>query len=361
MNKAIKPIETVVFRDGRVLMLDQTLLPLEHTILDISSVEQMWDAIRTLKVRGAPAIGVAAAYGLWLGVRDLPDSLPRAETLAQLEHIHDYLNSARPTAVNLSWALRQGLEVARKTPGGAAELKAAVLEEAHRIRRTEEATTRAIGEHGVALFEGIEGVLTHCNAGSAATVGLGTALAPIYVAAERGQSIHVYADETRPLLQGARITAWELMQAGLPVTLITDSMAAVVMREGRVGAVIVGADRVAANGDFANKIGTYGVALLARAHNLPFYVAMPLSTVDFKTHNGADIEIEQRDPLEVTHFGARATAPLGVEVYNPAFDMTPHTLVTAFITERGVVSAPFLENLATLRASSERVEIPASD
>jgi len=353
MNNPILPVETIVFRAGRVFMLDQTLLPLEKVVLEIASAEQMWQGIRELKVRGAPAIGVAAAYGLWLGIKDLPDSLTRAEMLEKLERVHDYLNSARPTAVNLSWALRRGLELARQTEGGAAELKAAVLEEAHRIRRSEEATTRAIGEHGVALFAGIEGVLTHCNAGSAATVGLGTALAPIYVAFERGQRIHVYADETRPLLQGARITAWELMQAGLPVTLITDSMAAVVMREGRVGAVIVGADRVAANGDFANKIGTYGVALLARAHGLPFYVAAPFSTVDFATPDGSGIEIEQRDPLEVTHFGGRPTAPPGVGVYNPAFDMTPAPLVTAFITELGVVKAPFLEGLAALKSSSE--------
>lgn len=359
MNKPVQAVETIVFREGRVWMLDQTLLPLEQVVLEIESAEQMWGGIRELKVRGAPAIGVAAAYGLWLGVRDLPDSLSKAEMLVQLERVHDYLNSARPTAVNLSWALRRGLEVARQTAGGAAELRNAVLEEAHRIRRTEEATTRAIGEHGVALFEGIKGVLTHCNAGSAATVGLGTALAPIYVAFERGQRIHVYADETRPLLQGARITAWELQQAGLPVTLITDSMAAVVMREGRVGAVIVGADRVAANGDFANKIGTYGVALLAKAHGLPFYVAAPFSTVDFATPDGSGIEIEQRDPLEVTHFGGRATAPLGVQVYNPAFDVTPASLVTAFITELGVVSAPFLEGLAGLQSSSELSRAPA--
>ena len=353
MNKPTLPVETIVFREGRVFMLDQTLLPLEKVVLEITSAEQMWNGIRELKVRGAPAIGVAAAYGLWLGVRDLPDSLSKAEMLEQLERVHDYLNSARPTAVNLSWALRRALRVARQTEGGAVDLKNAVLEEAHRIRRSEEATTRAIGEHGVALFVGIEGVLTHCNAGSAATVGLGTALAPIYIAAERGQRIHVYAGETRPLLQGARITAWELQQAGLPVTLITDSMAAVVMREGRVGAVIVGADRVAANGDFANKIGTYGVALLARAHGLPFYVAAPFSTVDFATPDGSSIEIEQRDPLEVTHFFGKATAPLGVDVYNPAFDMTPASLVTAFITERGVVKAPFLEGLAGLKPSSE--------
>ena len=186
MNKPVQPVETIVFREGRVWMLDQTLLPLEQVVLEIESAEQMWGGIRELKVRGAPAIGVAAAYGLWLGVRDLPDSLSKAEMLVQLERVHDYLNSARPTAVNLSWALRRGLEVARQTAGGAAELRNAVLEEAHQIYRTEEATTRAIGEHGVALFEGIKGVLTHCNAGSAATVGLGTALAPIYVAFERG-------------------------------------------------------------------------------------------------------------------------------------------------------------------------------
>ncbi|GHF53827.1 methylthioribose-1-phosphate isomerase [Deinococcus metalli] len=348
--RTIDAVDTVSFDGTEVTMLDQTRLPGERVRLTIQDTAQMHEAIRTLRVRGAPAIGVAAAFGLWLGVRALPDDTPRAEAETQLRREQAYLAGARPTAVNLTWALERCAAEALQTPGSTADLKRAALEAAIRLRSDEEATTRRIGEHGAALLAGLQGVLTHCNAGSAATVGLGTALAPIYVAAERGHVLHVFADETRPLLQGARITAWELQEAGVPVTVITDSMAAVVMRQGKVGAVIVGCDRVAANGDVANKIGTYGVALLARAHGLPFYVAGPTSTIDLATPDGDHIEIEQRAAQEVTHHGGVAMAPAGVDVFNPAFDVTPAELVTALITERGVIYPPYTQGLRDVKA-----------
>jgi methylthioribose-1-phosphate isomerase len=350
---------TIEYANGKVILLDQTLLPLEKIFLEIPDAQTMWEAIKVLRVRGAPAIGGAAAFGLWLGVREIVDDATRAEFLEHLQTVRDYLATSRPTAVNLFWALDRVNTAAKnsslQTAGG---LKKLVLEEALAIQREDIAMCRAIGEHGANELEQVlpagSSILTHCNAGALATMGLGTALAPVYVSLERGRAIHVFADETRPLLQGARITAWELHEAGVPVTLITDNMAATVMRGPRinssdgqkVGAVIVGTDRVAANGDFANKIGTYGVALLARAHNIPFYVAAPSSTIDLNTPNGEEIEIELRDREEVTSFGARVTAPEGIQVFNPAFDVTPGNLVTGFITERGVIRAPYLETLA---------------
>lgn len=346
----ILPVDTVSFDGREVTLLDQTLLPAQQVRLTVQTAAQMHEAIGMLRVRGAPAIGVAAAFGLWLGLRSVDDDTPRAEAEAQLHDVHAYLAGARPTAVNLRWALDRCAQEALGVPGSVADLKRALLDAAIGLRTDEEATTRQIGEHGAALLVGMDGVLTHCNAGSAATVGLGTALAPIYVATERGQRLRVYADETRPLLQGARITAWELQEAGVPVTVITDSMAAVVMRQGLVGAVIVGCDRVAANGDVANKIGTYGVALLARAHGLPFYVAGPTSTVDLNTPDGDHIEIEQRGAHEVTHHGGVKMAPDGVDVFNPAFDVTPAEYVSAIITEKGVVYPPYPQALRDVKA-----------
>ena len=346
----IKPVDTVSFDGREVTLLDQTLLPARQVRLTIRTAAQMHEAIGMLRVRGAPAIGVAAAFGQWLGLRDLSDDTPRAEAEMEVHAVSAYLAEARPTAVNLRWALERCGREALGVPGNAADLKRALLDAAIRLRTDEEATTREIGEHGAALLAGMDGVLTHCNAGSAATVGLGTALAPIYVATERGQRLRVYADETRPLLQGARITAWELKEAGVPVTLITDSMAAVVMRQGLVGAVIVGCDRVAANGDVANKIGTYGVALLARAHGLPFYVAGPTSTIDLNTPDGDHIEIEQRGAHEVTHHGGVKMAPDGVDIFNPAFDVTPAEYVSAIITEKGVVYPPYGKGLRDVKA-----------
>jgi methylthioribose-1-phosphate isomerase len=345
---------TIEYVNGKVILLDQTRLPLEKIFLEIDDAETMWEAIKVLRVRGAPAIGGAAAFGLWLGVREISDAATRSEFLEQLQTVRDYLATSRPTAVNLFWALDRVNNAAKNSNlQTAGELKKLVLEEALAIQREDIEMCRAIGEHGANELEQVlpvgSSILTHCNAGALATMGLGTALAPVYVALERGRAIHVFADETRPLLQGARITAWELHEAGVPVTLITDNMAATVMRGSsdglKVGAVIVGTDRVAANGDFANKIGTYGVALLARAHGIPFYVAAPSSTIDLNTPNGESIEIELRHSDEVTSFGARVTAPEGIQVFNPAFDVTPGNLVTGFITERGVIRAPYLESL----------------
>ena len=348
--RQVQPVDTVSFDGFDVTLLDQTLLPAQQVRLIVRTAEQMHEAIGMLRVRGAPAIGVAAAFGLWLGLRALDGNTPRTEAEAKLRAVQTYLAGARPTAVNLRWALDRCAQEALSAPGNAADLKRALLDAAIRLRTDEEATTRRIGEHGAPLLAGMDGVLTHCNAGSAATVGLGTALAPVYVATERGQRLRVYADETRPLLQGARITAWELKEAGVPVTLITDSMAAVVMQRGLVGAVIVGCDRVAANGDVANKIGTYGVALLARAHGLPFYVAGPTSTIDLETPDGDHIEIEQRGAHEVTHHGGVAMAPDGVDVFNPAFDITPAEYVSAIITEKGVVYPPYHQGLRDVKA-----------
>jgi methylthioribose-1-phosphate isomerase len=342
----MKPIQTVVFEQGVVRLLDQTRLPLERVMIEVPDVQTMWEAIKVLRVRGAPAIGVAAGFGLWLGVRDVPEDASRAVFLERLEQTRAYLATSRPTAVNLFWALDRVVRSVKDSSHTVViDLKNAVLHEALAIKAAEEHTSRMIGEYGAPLLKNVQNVLTHCNAGSLATTGIGTALAPIYAAAATGHMIHVYADETRPLLQGARLTAWELREAGLPVTVITDNMAAVVMRDRNVGAVIVGCDRVAANGDFANKIGTYGVAILAHEHGIPFYVAAPFSTIDFGTPEGKSIEIEQRDGKEVTHFGAKQTAPDSVNVFNPAFDVTPARYVTAFITDRGVITAPFEVNL----------------
>jgi methylthioribose-1-phosphate isomerase len=342
---------TVVFEDQKVFLLDQTLLPLERVMITIPNAPTMWEAIKVLRVRGAPAIGVAAAFGLWLGVKNLAENTTRDTFLEKLSETRDYLASSRPTAVNLFWALDRVMQhIQASSFVSLGDLKNAVLAQALAIKASEERTSDLIGEHGVPLLAGVSSILTHCNAGSLATTGIGTALAPIYAAAARGQVIHVYADETRPLLQGARLTAWELQQAGLPVTVITDNMAATVMRDKNIGAVIVGCDRVAANGDFANKIGTYGVAILAKEHGIPFYVAAPFSTIDFATSDGSSIEIEQRHADEVSSFGLRRTAPEGVDVFNPAFDVTPAKYVTAFITDRGVIRAPYFENLKAANA-----------
>jgi methylthioribose-1-phosphate isomerase len=340
-------IASLRYEDGVLVLLDQTRLPTEETYLHLRTAEEVREAIRRLSVRGAPAIGGAAAYGLVLGLASVPNDAGRASFLATVHQVRDALASARPTAVNLVWALDRVVSaVERSADSDVASLRALLLREAHAIQAEDEAMCRAIGRHALDLLEGVSSVLTHCNAGSLATMGVGTALAPVYLAAELGRTIHVFADETRPLLQGARITAWELSQAGLPVTLITDGMAATVMRQERVQAVIVGADRIAANGDVANKIGTYGLAILAREHGVPFYVAAPSSTIDLATPDGDAIEIEQRDPDEVRRLAGRETAPTGVDVFNPAFDVTPARFVAAIVTERGVIRAPLSEGLA---------------
>jgi methylthioribose-1-phosphate isomerase len=344
-------------------LLDQTRLPTETVYLDVADERQMWDAIRRLVIRGAPAIGVAAAFGVYLGVRRFEGDA--AGFLRRVDEVCDYLATSRPTAVNLFWALDRVRGVARSVLGhdvnGASasppchvvrDAQEAVLDECLAMLEEDNAVCRAIGEHGVALLQSLTddatgevNVLTHCNAGGLATVRYGTALAPVYVGAERGVRFHVWADETRPLLQGSRITAYELQQNGIPCTVICDGMAATVMGQGKVRAVIVGTDRVAANGDVANKIGTLGVAVLAKHFGIPFYVAAPTSSIDLSLRTGKQIPIEERDGREVSRSLGKQTAPDGVDVYNPAFDVTPAELVTAIITEKGVVRPPYEEGL----------------
>jgi len=329
-------IKTVWQADGRIYLLDQTLLPVEEKIIEIDTVEAMWAAIKRLSVRGAPAIGVAAGFGVWIAARQAVQQNKdvRSEAIAAC----DYLATSRPTAINLFWALdrmRDLLQSETTTEGPI--LADLILLEAEAIRSEDLASCRAIGQYGAELIEDGDSILTHCNAGALATSGFGTALAPIFWASQmQGKSIHVYADETRPLLQGARLTAWELQKAGIPATLICDSMAASIMQSGKIQRIVVGADRIAANGDVANKIGTYGVAILARHHKIPFYVAAPWSTIDATTPTGADIPIEERSSDEISRWGKVVTAPEGINIYNPAFDVTPAEFVTAYITDRGV-------------------------
>ncbi len=328
---------------GALALIDQRKLPGELRTVTYTSVAETVVAIRTMQVRGAPAIGCAAAYAMALAAA-ASTSPARTDLLADLAAAKQMLDDARPTAINLSWATARVLAHLTTLPA-TADLRAAALAEAHAILREDQAMCRAIGAHGAALIPASGQVLTHCNAGGLATSGYGTALAPIRTAHERGRAIHVLVDETRPLLQGARLTAWELQRVGIDCTLIADNMAASMMRAGRVDCVIVGADRVAANGDVANKIGTYGVALLARAHNIPFYVAIPSSTIDLHIADGDAIPIELRDADELTMLAGVRTAPIGVHVANPAFDITPHDLITAIITEHGIVRAPYAAGL----------------
>ncbi|MCD9022835.1 S-methyl-5-thioribose-1-phosphate isomerase [Cohnella silvisoli] len=342
-------LQSLRWEDDALSLLDQRLLPEESIYLRLTTPEQVWEAIRELKVRGAPAIGIAAAYGVVLGVDDFAGSAQ--DLVAEVERHAEYLATSRPTAVNLFWALDRMKARARdllQLGSTTTEMVKALLEEAQLIQAEDEATNRLIGEHALTLFKDGMGVLTHCNAGGLATAKYGTALAPFYLALEQGIHLKVFADETRPVLQGARLTAFELQQAGVDVTLICDNMAGHVMSKGWIQAVIVGTDRVAANGDVANKIGTYSVAVLAKAHNIPFYVACPLSTIDLSTPTGADIPIEERHPDEVSFGFGKRTAPQGVAVYNPAFDITPNHLVTAIITEKGIVTAPYDQKLKQL-------------
>ncbi len=334
---------TIDFKDGKLLIIDQTKLPSICEILEIENVIDCYDAIKKLKVRGAPAIGIAAAYGAVLSAQ-MSQSLDIEAFKNKVAEDIDYLASSRPTAVNLFWALdrmKKLLDVQTDVESAIVNLK----KEADAIKLSDEQTCRAIGENGLEVIKDGMTILTHCNTGMLATAKYGTALAPVYVGQEKGINIKVYADETRPLLQGARLTAFELQSMGVDVTLITDSMAAMVMKSGIIDAVIVGCDRVAANGDVANKIGTYGVALLAKAHGIPFYVAGPLSTFDIKTKTGDDIPIEQRGREEIICGFGKQTAPMDVKIYNPAFDVTPHELITGIITEKGIITAPYEENI----------------
>jgi methylthioribose-1-phosphate isomerase len=329
-------------RSGRVWLLDQTLLPGEVRVLEITRLDEMVAAIRRLAVRGAPALGLAGAYGLVLGMQDA-----RAESsvdfLGRAREAAARLAAARPTAVNLPAALARAVRDAQDAAAagaGAPELLAGLLAFAHRLHAAEVAASEAMGTHGAALLADGDGVLTHCNAGALCTVGIGTALAPFYVAARQGKRLRVFADETRPLWQGARLTAWELAQAGFDVTVIADNMAGSVLARGLVRAVFVGADRIASNGDVANKIGTYPLAVLARRHGVPFHVVAPLTTLDPACARGADIPIEERDAAEIAAPGGLALVPPGVRVFNPAFDVTPAELVSSLISEQGVLDAP---------------------
>ena len=327
--------------DGNAVdIIDQRLLPGRLERRELRTVDDVCDAIATLAVRGAPAIGVAGAMGLVVALA--PDSTaPRGELLDRARSLGDRIVRVRPTAVNLAWAVGRVLRASERTSGDGAAIHAAMRDEATCILEEDRAMCRRIGEHGVTLLGEGSRVLTHCNAGALATAGIGTALAPVYVAAERGNRVAVFADETRPLLQGSRLTAWELAQAGVDVTVLADSMAASLMREGRVDLVIVGADRIAGNGDVANKIGTYPLALAARHHGVPFYVAAPWSTVDPDTLNGDAIHIEHRGAEELARGFAADVVPGGAAVYNPAFDVTPAELVTAFVTDRGIIRPPY--------------------
>ncbi|APG25372.1 S-methyl-5-thioribose-1-phosphate isomerase [Syntrophotalea acetylenica] len=342
---SIRPIE---YRDGAIRMIDQRLLPTQEVWIRYRDYQSVAEAIRSMVVRGAPAIGVAAAFGVAFGARDIA-AAGFGEFYAELEKVCATLAATRPTAVNLFWALDRMRTRARQLAGSPLDdIRTELLNEALAVAAEDEAINRAMGRHGAVLIPDGARILTHCNAGALATGGYGTALGVIRAAVESGKSVSVLADETRPFLQGARLTAWELHKDGIPVTLICDNMAGALMRQGEIDGVIVGADRIAANGDVANKIGTYSVAVLAREHGLPFYVAAPLSTIDRNIADGDQIPIEERDAIEVTHCGATRLAPEGIRVRNPAFDVTPARLVTAIITERGVVRGDYVAGLAQL-------------
>jgi methylthioribose-1-phosphate isomerase len=341
-------IQTLEWTDHGVRFIDQTKLPTEETYVNCTSYQEVADVIRNMVVRGAPAIGVAAAMGIALGLKN-SNAENAGELKSEFDQICDVIGKTRPTAVNLFWAIRrmqQKFETLRVRP--VAKIKQALIEEAQRMHAEDIAINQAMGQHGAALMPASGGVLTHCNAGALATAGYGTALGVIRAAVEHGKKIHVYADETRPFLQGSRLTAWELMKDGIPTTVISDNMSGAMMRQGKIGAVIVGADRIAANGDVANKIGTYTVAVLSKEHNIQFYLAAPISTVDLETPDGSGIPIEQRNPAEVTHIAGKAITPEGVGVENPAFDVTPAKYVTAIVTERGIARAPYQESLRGL-------------
>jgi len=350
------------FEDDKLFLLDQTKLPNEEVWFEVETKEDVWDAIKKLKVRGAPAIGVAAAYGLYVSVLDY---CPKAELgkaagsnceerkqtlIKHIEETAEYINSSRPTAVNLSWALKRVVAKVKEENSlhpelKGHELKDIMLSEAKAIHEEDIASCKAMGEYGLSLLKPGMGILTHCNAGTIATSKYGTCLAPLYLGHEKGYNFKVFSDETRPLLQGARLTSWELHKSGIDVTLICDNMASIVMKQGWVQACFVGCDRIAANGDFANKIGTSGVAILAKHYGIPFYVCAPSSTIDMTVASGDDIHIEQRKPEEVTEMWyEKRMAPEGVGVVNPSFDVTDHEFVTGIITEKGIATAPFKES-----------------
>lgn len=360
MEQAIKlepmssaPIYPVIWHDDHVLLIDQTRLPFEYALVEIRRWEDMARAIRTMIVRGAPAIGVAAAYGMYLGAREI-QTTERKGFLEQLEEVAQQLRATRPTAVNLFWAIDRMLKTARQSVGPVEHLQNLLLDLAQAIAAEDLQTCQAIGSHGLEVLPTHPNqlrILTHCNAGALATAGYGTALGVVRSAWLSGRLARVYADETRPRLQGAKLTTWECVQEGIPITLITDGMPAHCMQQGLIDAVVVGADRIAANGDTANKIGTYSVALSAKAHDIPFFVAAPLSTIDFQLPEGSKIPIEERDPAEVYQAVSTTLCPVGVDFYNPAFDVTPAALIAAIITEHGAFAPSQLqEHLYSLQA-----------
>ena len=336
-------IRPIIWQDGSLILLDQTRLPAEETTVVVNRYEDAVSAIREMRVRGAPAIGVTAAYAVYMAARDITPR-DRGEFLSSLEQACSHIRAARPTAVNLGWAVDKMMSVAESVdlPEG---VPARLLAEAQEIHREDEEINRRMGEFGVELMPDGGSVLTHCNTGALATSAFGTALGVIRAGWEVGKRFEVFNTETRPWLQGARLTSWEFQKLGIPATLLADSAAGILMRQGRIGCVITGADRIAANGDTANKIGTYMLAVLAHENGIPFYIAAPTSTIDLALPNGDGIEVEQRAPEEVTRFGGMATAPEGVAAVNPAFDVTPHRYINAIVTECGIASPPFTGSL----------------
>jgi methylthioribose-1-phosphate isomerase len=347
-------LPTIELQPDAVVMVDQRKLPGQEVYLRCKTAAEVARAIRTMVIRGAPAIGVAAAMGIALGMRR-SKALGTKQFAVELNKIADLMAATRPTAVNLFWAIdrmKRSFGTGVQAGESVEELKARLEQEARAIHDEDVASCRAMGKFGAEVVPANARILTHCNAGALATAGYGTALGVIRAAAEQGKVTQVFADETRPFLQGARLTAWELVRDHIPTTIITESMAGPLMSQGRIDVIVVGADRIAANGDFANKVGTYTVAMMAHAHQIPFYVAAPLSTIDLAAANGDAIPIEQRSAREMTHVGPIRIAPEGASVWNPAFDVTPHRLVTGIITERGIATAPYSQSLKALFAQS---------
>ena len=340
-------LPTIDWQDDTIVMVDQRKLPAQEVYVRCHSAQEVAKAIRTMIIRGAPAIGVAAAMGIALGVKK-SKAKGTTQLAVEFQKICDLMSATRPTAVNLFWAItRMKRSFAEGAQAGESpeELAARLEREARRIHDEDVESCRAMGLHGATIVPDRARVLTHCNAGALATAGYGSALGVIRAAVEKGKKIAVFADETRPFMQGARLTAWELVREGIETTVITESMAGPLMRAGEIDLVVVGADRIAANGDVANKIGTYTVAVLAREHNIPFYVAAPISTIDLATPDGEHIPIEERDQREVTHIGTSRLTPEGARIRNPAFDVTPHRYITGIITERGIFHPPYVETL----------------
>lgn len=346
------PVETITWKNGKARYIDQTLLPHKVKFVDCADVKKMWHAIKRLEVRGAPAIGIAGALGVVLGVQHSRAGA-KEEFLGEVDAVCKYLASSRPTAVNLFWALGRMECVARKNGfRPVAEIKKILLKEALKIIDEDRQSCRRMARYGASLVRRDDAILTHCNAGGLATADYGTALGVLFEAKKQGKHIRVYADETRPLLQGARLTTWELMREGIDTTLICDNMAASLMAKGAIDKIFVGADRIAQNGDAANKIGTYSIAVLARYHKIPLYVVAPLSTFDFNLKTGRDIPIEERDGDEVRAILGKKIAPDDVKVYNPAFDVTPNELIAAIVTEKGIFRRPYDKHLKKLKADS---------